>query len=79
MVRLITGIITKPVFKVNKRVIGELEREQMDNLKLYFEWDPIPFNKLYPIIFNSLENEAFKRNPRYKIPKIIHQVWLGNK
>lgn len=64
MVRLITGIITKPVFKVNKRVIGELEREQMDNLKLYFEWDPIPFNKLYPIMFNSLENEAFKRNPR---------------
>lgn len=50
----------------------------MVNLQHYFRWNQLPSNNLYPIAYSSLENVAFKKYAREKMPKLIHQVWLGN-
>ena len=34
--------------------------------------------KLEPFQHNSLENEAFRRLAVEKIPRKIHQIWIGN-
>jgi len=54
-----------------------LENRQVDNLKLYYEWTPIPNNEMRPCKYNSLENPAYRKNAPLRIPNIIHQIWLG--
>lgn len=40
---------------------------------------PIPLNILKPYPYNALGNVAFRRNAPDRIPKNLHQIWIGDK
>lgn len=55
MVRAIVGVIPRKGYKVfSKRIRTSVETEQLQNLKLYFQWSQIPSNSLKPFKVNAL-------------------------
>ena len=76
-VRLHVMKIRQNLFTVEPRQKTPVEEQQIKNLGLYWEWQGMLHNVLRPRNYNSLANEAFRRNAPPRIQKNIHQLWLS--
>ena len=69
--------IPQILFKVKKRMYTRLEEKQSSTLRHYYTKQPMLNNILHPILYDSLENVAFRKNAPPKLPKKVHQIWFS--